>query len=72
MNRSDGRRRLPDHSRRAAVAGSCHREIRPAVKASKKSIAAAVDATAQVLANPRVFPSHAIPDGDLPGRLRPQ
>ena len=68
----DGLKPLPDHIGRAAVAGSCHGAIRPAVTASKKSIAAAVDATAQVLAKSTGVPSHAIPDGNLPGRLRPQ
>jgi hypothetical protein len=68
----DGLRRLPDHTERAAVAGSCHGVIRPAVTASKKSIAAAVDATAKVLAKSTGVPSHAIPDGDLSGGLRPQ
>ena len=51
---------------------SCHGAIRPTVTASKKSITAAVDATAQVLAKSTGVPFHAIPDGDLPGRLRLQ
>jgi len=68
----DDLRRLPDHSDRGGVAGSCHGAIRPAITASKKSIAAAVDATAQVLAKSTGVPSHAIPSGDLSGRLRPQ
>jgi hypothetical protein len=66
-SRWDGLRRLRDHSGRAAVAGgSCHGAIRPAVTASKKSIAAAVAASAQVLAKSTGVPSHAIPDGIFP------
>src|SRR6478672_8462016 len=42
---------------------SRHGARRPAVTASKNSIAAAVDATAQVLAKSTGVPSHAIPDG---------
>ena len=64
--------RPADHVVAQLLRDSCQGAIRPAVTASKKSIAAAVDATAEVLAKFTGFPSHAIPDGDARGRLRPQ